>query len=237
MISVDIKKISLLKNNNETVICESIKFNIKPGDVSVIIGKNGSGKSTLLKGITNLLPEYKYKIEGTSVFNGINLFECESKDLLSIRKHKIKYVFQDSINSFDPLKKIKYYFELNNLFPKNVNELLKYFYLPEYSEISKMYNYELSGGMAQRLSFVLALAVNPNLILMDEPTSGIDYAFANLFKLKMKEFTAKNNSSIILVTHDYKFADKVGDSIYLLENKTLNHINNKEEYFSLNYIK
>lgn len=234
MISVDIKNISLIKDKIETKICKSIIFNTKPGKITVISGKNGSGKSTILKAITNLLPKYKYKIEGTSLFDGINLLNCNESDLLNIRKNKIKYVFQDAVNSFDPLKNIKYYFGLNNLDQEIVDELLDYFYLPNYSEISKMYNYELSGGMAQRLSFVIALAVKPKLILMDEATSGVDYAFANLFKLKMREFVEKNNSSIILVTHDFNFAQKTGDSFFLLNNKMLSEIINKEKFFSEN---
>lgn len=221
MISVDIKNISLIKDKTETIICESVIFNTKPGKITVISGDNGSGKSTLLKAITNLLPKYKYKIEGSSIFEGINLLNCSDAELLNIRKNKIKYVFQDAINSFDPLKKIKFYFELNNLKEENVEELLDYFYLPKYSIISQMYSYELSGGMAQRLSFILALSVNPKLLLLDEPTSGADYIFTNLFNLKMKDFVTNNNSSIILVTHDSVLANNIGDYSYLLNNCTL----------------
>lgn len=231
MITVDIKNILVLNNSIENIICQNVLLATKPREVSVILGANGSGKSTFLKAITNLLPNYKYKIEGSSVYNGKNLLTLTQEELISIRKNEIKYLFQDAINSFDPLKKLDYYFLLTGMDKTEIDNLLKYFYLPDLSTLKNMYSYELSGGMAQRLSFVLALSVKPKLILMDEPTSGVDYAITNLFKLKMKEFISNNNSSIIIVTHDYKFAESIGNNFYLLDDGLLKEIN-KNDLFS-----
>ena len=70
-------------------------------------------------------------------------------------------------------------------FQQNLNEFL----LPDYQTISNLYPYEISGGMAQRLSLMLAILPNPKLLILDEPTSAIDYANINLIKLKLIEFT------------------------------------------------
>ncbi len=118
-----------------------------------------------------------------------------------IRKTEIKYVLQDLTNNFDPLKKLKYYFEKSGI-DENIisSDILKSFLLPEYNIISKLYPYEISGGMAQRLSLMLAMLSNPKLLILDEPTSAIDYANINLIKIKLEDF-AQQNYGLLLLLH------------------------------------
>ncbi len=110
-------------------------------------------------------------------------------------------------------------------------DFLEYFLLPEYEKLSKYHSYELSGGMAQRLSFVLALLSYPKLLILDEPTSGIDAPIANLFLLKLKEFIKKENNSVLLVTQDLFFTKEVSDNVALLSNKTLTDFLPVDEFF------
>jgi ABC-type multidrug transport system ATPase subunit len=141
-------------------------------------------------------------------------------------------VFQDAANSFDPLKAFQYYFD-NSLADKNkINELLEYFLLPDYDEISRLYSYEVSGGMAQRLSMILAFLADPQLIILDEPTSGIDYAISNLLLLKLKKFTKEDNKIVLIVTHDIIFAEQVSDELAFLSNGTLTQFSKKDEFFA-----
>jgi ABC-type dipeptide/oligopeptide/nickel transport system ATPase component len=93
-----------------------------------------------------------------------------------------------------------------------------------------MYPYEISGGMAQRVSFVLALLSHPEIIILDEPTSGIDSAIANLFLLKLKEFAAKEDNSVLLVTQDITFAEKISDKIAYMANGRLSEFKTVEEF-------
>ena len=103
--------------------------------------------------------------------------------------------------------------------------------LPAFDKISLMYPLELSGGMAQRLTVVLALAANPELIILDEPTSGIDYTLINLTFLKLKEFVQQNDNAVLLVTQDWNFAEKISDFISLLSNGTLSEFLPANEFF------
>src|SRR5690606_14247637 len=130
------------------------------------------------------------------------------------------------------LKRIKYYCKIIFKDSSEINELLEYFKLTEQTKLFKLYAYELSGGMAQRASFVLALLSHPKIILLDEPTSGIDSASANLFLLKLKEYTAQKNNLVLLVTHDLQFAEKSSDKIALLSNGTLSDFIPVQEFFN-----
>ena len=221
MLNADIRSVTLHAENKNQIVLKNIKFDIIKGKVYTILGKNGSGKSTLIKSLTSLLPTDLYEVEGNVLFDGTNLLQASEEKLREIRKYNIRYVFQDASNSLDPLKKIKYYFDLSNISPLKIEELLLYFLLPDYKKLEELHSYELSGGMAQRLLIVLALLANPDLLILDEPTSGVDYAVMNLILLKIKNFVRDNNKSVLIVTQDINFAYKSSDYIAYLSNGSL----------------
>jgi len=221
MLSVDINSVSLLDEDKRKTILQNIKFDIGKGKVYTILGKNGSGKSTLIKSLTVLLPSELYEVNGKVLFDDVDLLNTTNEILRGVRKNNIRYVFQDAANSFDPLKKISYYFDLSNISPLKIEELLLFFLLPTYKKLSVLHSYELSGGMAQRLLIVLALLANPDILILDEPTSGVDYAVMNLILLKMKNFVRDNDKSVLIVTQDINFALKSSDQIAYLSDGRL----------------
>ena len=127
---------------------------------------------------------------------------------------------------------MRYYFNRLAKDKEEINILLSYFILPHYSELCKLYPYEVSGGMAQRISFILALLAHPEIIILDEPTSGIDPAISNLFLLKIKEFVSQGDHSVLLVTHDINFAEKISDEIAFLSDGRLSRFYPKKELFT-----
>ena len=232
MLKVNFENISLTGDGNAQTLLQNINFELSRGKVYTIIGKNGTGKSTLIKAITGLLNKNLFTINGTVFFNNQNLFSVEDELCRKFRQQEIRYVFQDAITAFDPLKTFKYYFENSNTEKENIVSLLKFFLLPSYQEISKLYPYEVSGGMAQRISMVLAFAVKPKLIIFDEPTSNVDYAISNLLLLKLKEYTREENNTALLVTQDINFAEKVSDEIAFLSDRTLSSFKKNSEFFA-----
>ena len=232
MLSVDINSVSILDEENKRTIIKDIKFDIEGGKVYSILGKNGSGKSTLIKSLTALLPTTNYSIEGKVIFNRTDIFNSSEEKLREIRRNNIRYVFQDAANSLDPLKKIKYYFDLSNISPLKIEELLLFFLLPAYKKLSGLHSYELSGGMAQRLLIVLSLLANPDILILDEPTSGVDYAVMNLILLKMKNFVRDKDKSVLIVTQDINFALKSSDQIAYLSDGRLTQFFTPDEFLT-----
>ena len=233
MLKVDINNLIRRDRNENVLVLSNIKFEITEGKVHTVLGKNGSGKSTLIKTLTNLLNADLFKISGSIIWNDENVLLMNEERLLKLRQKEIRYVLQDLTNNFDPLKKLKYYFENSGFAPEIISEQLKSFLLPDYKSISQLHPYEISGGMAQRLSLMLALLPNPKLLILDEPTSAIDYTNINLVKLKLKEFTSKNNSALV-VTQDIYFAKEVSDQIAFLSNSTVSEFKSTESFFTNN---
>jgi len=230
--TVNIKELKLSTSTEEKVLIKDICFELGENHIYTILGKNGSGKSTLIKSLAGLLDKRFYSIKGSIIADNINITAATQEELVKIRREKIKYVFQDAANSFDPLRKLGYYFKRFRLDINESEKLLKYFLLPGLNEIGQMYPYELSGGMVQRFSFVISLLMNPELLILDEPTSGIDPAIANLFLLKIKEFISEDKKAVLLVTQDIEFAKSAGGYIAHISNGTFSAFKPNEEYFS-----
>jgi peptide/nickel transport system ATP-binding protein len=229
MLKVDIKELSI---TGKRALLSGINFEMKQNRIHTILGLNGSGKTTLIKSLTGLLNPHLYSVSGSVSFEGKDILSLDINELYPLRRDKIKYVFQDAVNSFNQLKTFEYYF---NSFAKDkgeINAILSYFILPQYSELSRLYPYEVSGGMAQRIGLVLALAAHPEIIILDEPTSGIDSAISNLFLLKLKEFVSLGKNSVLLVTHDINFAEKISDEIAFLSDGRLSKFYSKKELFA-----
>jgi ABC-type dipeptide/oligopeptide/nickel transport system ATPase component len=230
MLNSDINKIFFHNANGSREVLCNIKFVVSQKKIYTILGKNGSGKSTLIKSITGLLNSDLYKVDGKVFWLDENIFEMKKERLLSLRKTEIKYVLQDLTRNFDPLKTLKYYFDNSEINKKTISLQLNNFLLPDYESISKLYSYEISGGMAQRLSLMLAILSKPKLLILDEPTSAIDYANINLIKLKLMDFKQEGGSALI-VTQDIRFAKEISDDIAFLHNNTLTEFMESAVFF------
>jgi ABC-type glutathione transport system ATPase component len=230
--TVNIKELKLSASTEEKVLLKNIYFDLGEKSIYTILGKNGSGKSTLIKSLAGLLDKRFYTVTGSIIADNIDITTATEAELMKIRREKIKYIFQDAINSFDPLRKLGYYFKRFGLDKDKSGELLSYFLLPGLNELRKMYPYELSGGMAQRFSFVISLLMNPELLILDEPTSGIDPAIANLFLLKIKEFISEDRHTVLLITQDIEFAKSAGGLTAHIRDGGLSLFKPNQEYFA-----
>lgn len=234
MLEVKINSISLRIQESFKDLISDISFNLPANTVYTILGKNGSGKSTLIKSLTGLLDSRFYNVDGKSIWKGKDLLKSSSDQLIRIRREEIRYVFQDSINSLDPLKKSKYYFDNSGGDIEKIDELLSQFQLPHYKTISGKHAYELSGGMLQRLNFVLALSAEPELIILDEPTSAIDDENISLVLNSIKEFAKQKQNSVLIVTQNICFAESVSDKIAFLGNGKLTEFISTNDFMSSN---
>lgn len=231
MLTANIEKLIVNRENSQITLLNDVKFELNQNHIYTIVGKNGTGKTTFIKSLTGLLDKRFYAVNGKVIFEGKDLLSLDNEELKIIQRQKIKYVFQDARNSFDQLKKLKYYFINLNKHLTEIDETLAYFLLPKSSELYNLHPYEVSGGMAQRISLALALLAHPSLIILDEPTSGVDSAIANLFLLKLKEFVKDDSCSVLLVTQDLSFANMISDKIALITNGKMTQFLPPDEFF------
>lgn len=222
MLKVYINKIILKKEKR--ILLENFDYEFLPNNCYALLGKNGSGKSTLLLAINNFINKIDFDYSGECEFNGFNLDSNDMKTVQKFRKENIRYIFQDSQNAFDPLKKLKFYFNIvtnSGISISDISQIFQNFNLPSFDKLKNKYIYELSGGMAQRLQIALALVTKPKFIFLDEPNSALDKNSSKLICKSISHIREKCNTTILMVTQDINFAMECSTQIGILKNSKI----------------
>lgn len=218
----------LWKNFGEKQVLKGVNITINKGEVMVIIGGSGCGKSVLLKHIIGILKPDRGKIE---VF-GKEIANLSETELNKIRM-KFGMLFQGAalFDSLTVRQNVGFFLDehtkLNNeTISKIVSEKLK---LVGLSGIEKLMPFELSGGMKKRVGLARAIAMDPEIVLYDEPTTGIDPIMATAINELIRELQAKLSLTSIVVTHDMNSAYYVADRIAMLYDGRIIEIGTPEE--------
>jgi peptide/nickel transport system ATP-binding protein len=200
---------------------DDVSFELRPGTVTALVGESGSGKST----VARLLARLYDPSAGSVLFDGGDAARLRRRhDVLRYRS-QVQIIFQDPFASLNPVKTIRHHLErplrIHEIVPasrieERIHELLQTVGLVPPEEIAAKYPHELSGGQRQRVAIARALAVEPKVVLADEPTSMLDVSIRigilNLM-LKLKE---ERGLAILYVTHDLGSARYVADDILVM---------------------
>jgi len=203
---------------------EGVTFNVKSSEIFGIVGESGCGKSTLASSIVRLLRPPGRIISGEIMFEGIDILRLSSEELKNVRWRKISYIPQSSMNSLNPIAKIGEQIEevlkiherglSKKSMKERVNELLINVGLAP--KVATMYPHELSGGMKQRAIIAMALALNPKLIIADEPTTALDVIVERSILQLLLEIKHTLSISIVLISHNMAVQAEVADRVAVL---------------------
>ncbi len=213
---LQIKNLKVGYGNIEVV--RGVDLNIDKGECVGLIGESGCGKTTVGLSITKLIPERKGIISGEILFEGKDVLKLGTEELRDIRGKKISYVFQEPFSSLNPVftiyEQIREALEEKNNIDSQIAEILKSVGLEKIIGRKNIYPHELSGGMQQRAMIGMAIASNPGLIVLDEPTTALDVTVQRQILSLITELKNKMNLSILFISHDlrivFNIADKIG---------------------------
>jgi oligopeptide/dipeptide ABC transporter ATP-binding protein len=213
-----VKKTSWFAPKQHLRAVDNVDLFIKPGETLGIVGESGCGKSTLAKTIARL-----YEASAGNVyFKGENLTQLSQKSLRPIRP-KIQYVFQDPYESLNPRHTIGSILQEPFIIHTNlsteqreakVTHLLKTVGLPEHA-IDK-YPHEFSGGQRQRIGIARAIALEPDLLICDEPVSALDVSVQSQIINLLNDLQRKMNLAILFIAHDLAVVKHISDRISVM---------------------
>lgn len=207
---------NLYKKFGSKEVLKGINLNIEKGETTVIIGRSGCGKSVLIKHIVGLLqPDKGYvKVEGKLVS------ELNEKELYELRK-KFGFLFQGAalFDSMTVEENVGLSLMESTLKPDadTIRDIVnKKLSVVELSGINNLKPAELSGGMKKRVGLARALVTNPDYILYDEPTTGLDPIMSDSIDMLIQELSVKLNVTSIVVTHDMQSVKNVADKVAMI---------------------
>ncbi|MEZ0220108.1 MAG: ABC transporter ATP-binding protein, partial [Tardiphaga sp.] len=182
-VSIKNLKIALPKSAERPYAVDGVSIDLIPGEIVCVVGESGSGKSMCAHALMGLLPDTVKTETGEVLFEGQNLLKLDESGWREVRGRGIAMVFQEPMTALNPLmrigKQMMEMFEAHNLLtPKERRakalSLAKEVGLPDPERIIRAYPHQLSGGQRQRAMIAMALALEPSVLVADEPTTALD---------------------------------------------------------------
>ncbi len=214
-----------------------VSFKLRRGEMLGVVGESGSGKSTLGLAVLNMVPKPGKIIRGEVLFNDMDILKLDPHEIRKIRGSRISMVFQDPFTTLDPLRRVVEQFE-EFLIEHGVDRAKARATVKDYLEavglserIMYSYPHQLSGGQKQRVSIAMAIALNPEVIIADEPTTALDVVVQKQIMDLIDSIKERYKSSIILITHDLALALERADTIMVMYGGYIMEYAEKRELF------
>lgn len=204
---------------------DGVDFSVRQGEVLGLVGESGCGKSVTSFSILRLVGVPGKIIEGQILFEGRDLLKLSEKEMVRMRGNRISMIFQQPQTSLNPVfmvaDQVAEVLQIHqNLDRKDgwerAIELLKLVGIPDPSRKARAFPHEMSGGQAQRVMIAMALALNPQLLIADEPTTALDVTIQAQILDLMRGLRTDMGTSVILITHDLGVIAEMADRVAVM---------------------
>ena len=225
MTLLDVQNLSVDFHTADGVVraVRNASFSVAAGRTLAVVGESGSGKSVTVQSLLGLAKSAK--VTGTAIFNGADLLSMKPDDLRRVRGAEIGLVFQDPLTSLHPHyrvgRQIAEMITVHEDVSKRVAlgraiELLGMVGIPDPKARVNDYPHQFSGGMRQRVVIAMAIALDPALLIADEPTTALDVTVqAQIIEL-IKKLQAELDMAVIMITHDLGVVADIADSVMVM---------------------
>ena len=200
---------------------DDVSFALRPGTITALVGESGSGKST----VARLLARLYVPTSGRVLFDGSDIAKTRRRRAVVRYRSQVQMIFQDPFGSLNPAKTVRHHLarplRIHHVVPRDrvderVHRLLDMVGLVPPERIASKYPHELSGGQRQRVAIARALAVEPRIVVADEPISMLDVSIRIGILNLMLDLKEQHDLAFLYVTHDLASARYVGDDVLVM---------------------
>jgi peptide/nickel transport system ATP-binding protein/oligopeptide transport system ATP-binding protein len=239
ILTVDDLKVTFATEDGVVQAVGGVSFELQAGEVLAIVGESGSGKSVTAQTITGLTRAPNARITGSVTYRGRELNGLDDDELRNVRGEQIAMVFQDPMCSLNPVYRVGAQITEMIRAHRDVSkreaddraiELLRSVGIPNPERRVRHYPHEFSGGMRQRVMIAMALALEPDVLIADEPTTALDVTVQAQILRLLDQLNRDRDLAIILITHDLGVVAEIADRVLVMyagqivENATLDEI-------------
>lgn len=229
---LEVKNLNIsFKTDSENIkVVDNVSFGLKQGETLGIVGESGSGKSLTALSILNLLPHNAF-VNGNILFfednKEVNLSKLSVKEWLQFRGNKFSMIFQEPMTSLNPTmicgKQVEEVLAIHSRqsFKERYQKVLDLFIevkLPEPERIYHSYPHQISGGQKQRVMIAMAIALNPAILIADEPTTALDVTVQKAIIDLLRDIQKKYKISIIFISHDLGVIAQIAHQVLVMYN-------------------
>ena len=219
--------VKLPKGAERTHAVEDISCTLNRNEILCVVGESGSGKSITARAIMGLLPAPHVMVDqGDIHFNGENLTTVKESRMREIRGGEISMIFQEPMTALNPVMTIGNQIDEVIRFHTKIKkkhrrqqalDLISSVHLPDPQHVIRAYPHELSGGQRQRAMIAMALAMEPKILIADEPTTALDVTTqAQILKL-IKELQVDHDTGVLFITHDFGVVADIADRVAVMQ--------------------
>ncbi|MFN2266606.1 MAG: ABC transporter ATP-binding protein [Anaerolineales bacterium] len=204
---------------------DGVDFTVYPGEVMGLVGESGCGKSVTSLSIMRLIGIPGKVVEGQIMFEGRDLLKLSESEMVDMRGNRISMIFQQPQSSLNPVFKVgdqvAEVLQIHQSMGREESwekavDLLRLVGIPDVEEKAHSYPHEMSGGQAQRVMIAMALALNPQLLLADEPTTALDVTIQAQILDLMRDLRNRMGTSVVLITHDLGVIAEMADRVAVM---------------------
>jgi len=243
VLSIDDLHVLLPAGSERPHAVEAVSYDLAPQEILCVVGESGSGKSLTARAVMGLLPAPHVKYEkGRILFQGEDLTQVSEERMRRVRGGEISMIFQEPMTALNPVMRIGDQIDEVIRFHENrprklrrelALQILDDVHLPDPPRIMSAYPHELSGGQRQRAMIAMALALEPKVLIADEPTTALDVTTQAQILRLIKELQEKHDTGVLFITHDFGVVADIADRVAVMQHgriveigpvdKVLNH--------------
>ena len=225
LLRVENLTLSLKTREGEIVPVREVSFSLSKGEAVGLVGESGSGKTLTGLSLLGLFPPGSRIAGGSIFFDGEDLLALPEGRLRTIRGQKVSMVFQEPQSALNPVLTVET--QIREIYQshtplsgeeisRRILEGLRAAGLPDPLTVSRSYPHQLSGGMRQRVMIAMALALDPLLVIADEPTTALDPTVALQILALLSRIRQRSGQSLLFISHDLSHVRRVSDRVLLM---------------------